>query len=216
MTPQTPLAGRWDDSYKEYRVLYTSDSAEGALRETLQRFVPSRTLLERLAAVKIEPEEEAMAPLNTIPISWLQTRRLGEIAVVESCDLVDVLHTQSLDIFLEVFEHHVTVAELLGPDTSVTRQISRFVYNRAEEYAGLRALSKLGSNIVNYNFFEAEPRSGVLRARLRCTDVAQLKPSLPALADVVNQLGLIFEALWSEVSSDWVLPTPSPVIDPGA
>src|SRR5579862_5683278 len=63
VTPESPLNGRWDDSYGDYRVLYTASTAEGALREALQRWVPTAEMLEAAREIGQEPGEDPFSEI---------------------------------------------------------------------------------------------------------------------------------------------------------
>jgi hypothetical protein len=188
-------------------MLYASESAEGALRECLQRFVPSNELLARLKEIEADTEDEKFDDLNVVPRSWLESRRLGVIAVLEECVCVDILSAQSLDTYAHTFDQRLTIGELLGSELRVTQQVSRHLYNRSDHFAGIAALSKLGTHF-NFAFYEDE-ESGALRVRLRTASVEPLTYMLAPLVDVVNQLGLVLD-LPADVLISHIVPPPPP------
>jgi hypothetical protein len=170
------------------------------LRETLQRFVPPAKLLTALDSIEVEEGEDRLAGIGVVPVSWMASRTLGTIEVAP-CNTVDILATGALDVLCEEREQRYMLSDLLGPATKITQQISRSIYNRPENFAGIYAVSKHGANVRNYSFFE-EDGTSVLRARARKVDAKALTPDLPVLFDVVNALRLRFEGVELE-AADW-------------
>jgi hypothetical protein len=193
VTDESPLSGRFDDSYGEYRVLYTSGTAEGAFRETLQRFRPSADLKRLLEHIKCEPGEDPLAGIGVVPLSWLTDRVLAVIETDQST-CVDLGESEALDVLSDHFPG-ITLGNLLGEATAITRRVSRNIFNRPEDYAGICMPSKFGKNIPNYAFFEKRQFSDVLRARLSLLGAEDLNQEHGAFVEVLNAMGLQFEGV---------------------
>jgi hypothetical protein len=216
ISAKTPMHGRWDDPEGNYRVLYTSATARGALRESLQYFRPALALLEKLRNLNYEPHEVNVAcdsremrlasdnrelrfagqfecspfeEIGTIPPSWFTTRTFSEIRV-ENGKCVPVCTEAALDVIYRQCGIRFNVGELLAQTgLAWTRYISRMIWRR-RIYSGIEALSKFGINLRNYAFFEDRPHSNILRAKLEVVETKPLRPADPLVVAVAETLGL--------------------------
>jgi hypothetical protein len=192
IAPDTPFKGRWDDPLGEYRVLYTSATPKGALREALQYFRPSPELMLKLSGIVCELGELPLAGIGIIPVSWLARRTLSQLHV-ESGACVPICATDALDVVYRECGLKFTVGELLAPaNLEWTQRISRMVWSKRVP-AGIEAPSKLGVNLRNYAFFEETRCSNTLRARLGVIETKKLSPENPLLVSIAKSLNLRFE-----------------------
>lgn len=199
ITEEAPLLGRFDDSYKKFRSIYTASSKEAAYRETLQDFRGSTALGAKLAA--IEPNADGLTDLDpneylgVIPASWLADRSIGVLEVTKPCACVDITHASAIDRLRVDCARAITVADLLGDDVMLTQSLARRFWSHRDGYAGIAYPSKLGANLMNFAFFETSHCSDSTRANLLVRDTQPLRADDPTLADVANSMGLLIEGL---------------------
>ena len=210
LAPGMSFGGRWDDPQGEYRMLYTSATPKGALREALQYFRPYPELMLQLSAILCDLEELPLAGIGVVPTSWLARRTLSQLHV-ESGKCVPVCTTGALDVIYHESGLQFTVGELLASSNlEWTQRISRMIW-RKRIYAGIEAPSKIGVNLRNYAFFEEAHCSNVLRARLRVIETKKLSRDDERLVSIAKSLHLRFENLSLESKKVSFLCLPCPV-----
>jgi hypothetical protein len=163
------FGSRFDDPRGEYRVLYASSQREGAFAETLARFRLDLHVATEQQAIDGDPEDAGYPePLagGVVPIEWTATRLLG--AARHAGGFVDLGHSDSLAHLREALAERVLHHGLDDLDAGdirrraprrLTQEISReaFEHGRDEQgvaVAGVRYLSRLGDEIVNWAMFE--------------------------------------------------------------
>jgi hypothetical protein len=181
---------RWDDYRRQprFHVLYTADSAVGALIEKLQRYAGSDEEAWAILAAQADVEDRVPPPQrNTVPVSVVRETavsrlRVGDpdVVVVDPCDLA-TLH----EIFNLAESHGVQdfcaageskrcprPGDLLGSDHGLARRASVVVFESnpmisdgTSVVAGLVSRSSLdnpASNDVhlNYNLYRETPENG--------------------------------------------------------
>ncbi|MBV9322862.1 MAG: RES family NAD+ phosphorylase [Chloroflexi bacterium] len=162
--PDGTFGNRWDDPDGIYRVLYACSQRVGAFVETLARFRPDLEVVAGL--LEIDGSDDGSPP-GAVPRSWLDTRACGE-ATVEGV-FADVGEARSLTVLriaLAVRALYYGLADLDGATIRVsaprrfTQEISRFVYesdDAGKRFTGIRYLSRLGNQFVNWAIFEPPP-----------------------------------------------------------
>jgi hypothetical protein len=163
------FGSRFDDPRGEYRVLYASSQREGAFAETLARFRVDLRLAAEQEAIDGDPEDAGYPePLagGLVPIEWTETRRLGTAR--HACGFVDLGHSDSLAHLREALADHVLRHGLDDLDAGdvrrraprrLTQEISRYLFERGRDddgaaVGGVRYLSRLGDELVNWAIFE--------------------------------------------------------------
>ena len=156
--PDGTFGNRYDDPQASYRVLYASSQRVGAFLETLARFRPDLEVLAELD--RIEGDDE---PPPAVPRSWLDKRLIGDARVEGR--FVDVGDTTSL----ATLRMALAAPRFITGSTRSTRrrsvsvrrvpsqQVSRYVYEQGDPFAGIRYRSRLGDDIVNWAIFEPAP-----------------------------------------------------------
>jgi hypothetical protein len=167
--PDNTFGNRYDDPQGEYRVLYAAGQRRGAFLETLARFRADPQLIADLAEIDDDPEYPT-APPATVPAEWLETRCIGT-ARADSLTFVDISHSQSL-----AHLRHALAARLVqhGLDDldagdirrrtprALTQEVSRYVFERPEAFAGIRYLSRLGDELTNWGIFEGSELDAII------------------------------------------------------
>lgn len=138
-------------------ILYTATTPEGAFAETLARFRPKASLLQKMRNVPTVDDAQAHPPPGFIDPSWFDMRRLRSLEMIEPLPFVDVddprTHTYltehaARDLFGLGLDN-LDVATLRGPDRRVTRAVASWLYARTTpegtpEFSGIRYASRLG------------------------------------------------------------------------
>ena len=167
--PDNTFGSRFDDPEGEYRVRYAAGQKRGAFLETLARFRADPQLLAELAEIDDDPEYPT-APPSTVPSEWLHTRCVG-IARADSLVFVDISHSQSLAHLRHHLAHrlvHFGLDDLDAGDIrkrtprALTQEVSRYVFERPEAFAGIRYLSRLGDELANWGIFEGSELDEIL------------------------------------------------------
>jgi hypothetical protein len=183
------FGNRFDDPLSEYRVLYANSHRRGAFAETLARFRPDLELAAVLDAIAGDPADAdypASLPPGTVPREWLDARALG-IAMHDGT-FVDLGQSPSLAALrtaLSARVLHLGFDDLDAGDIrrrvprALTQEISRYVFVHARHaggwpVAGLRYLSRLGDDLVNWAIFETEPPSDTTSEPIDAADPALL------------------------------------------
>ena len=189
--PDNTFGSRFDDPEGEYRVRYAAGQKRGAFLETLARFRADPQLLAELAEIDDDPEYPT-APPSTVPSEWLHTRCVG-IAQADSLLFVDISHSQSLAHLRHHLAHrlvHFGLDDLDAGDLrkrtprALTQELSRYVFERPEAFAGIRYLSRLGDELANWAIFEGSDLDEVIE------DNETIDPDDPDLAGALETLNL--------------------------
>ena len=168
--PDGTFGNRYDDPRGEYRVLYACSERVGALIEVLARFRTDPAVAAGLSEVD---GDEADAPVaNTVPRKWLARRVIGQATLAGR--FADVGHSRSLRYLarqLAALALHFGLDELdaaairLRVPRGFTQAISRCVYecatDGAAQFAGIRYLSRLGDELVNWAVFERTEQNAI-------------------------------------------------------
>ena len=191
------FGNRYDDPHGEYRVLYASDRRVGAFAETLARFRPDLVVAAELERIDADPEDadhSATIALGVVPCEWLDARVIGRAA--HRGRFVDVGHSDSLAVLrraLAARALHYGLDDLDAGEVrrraprAFTQEISRHVFVHARDadghpVAGIRYLSRLGDELVNWAIFETDPPSD--------TRSEAIDPTDPDLETVFDRFGL--------------------------
>jgi hypothetical protein len=170
------FGNRYDDPDGEYRVLYASEQRAGTFAETLARFRPDLEIAAERGRIAADPQDEeyaaSVAP-GVVPREWLGERVVG--TATHDGTFVDVGQSESLvhlRAALAARVLHYGFDDLDAGDLrrraprAFTQEISRHVFEHAlddagDPAAGVRYLSRLGDELVNWAIFETEPPSTV-------------------------------------------------------
>jgi hypothetical protein len=167
--PDNTFGNRYDDPEGEYRVLYAAGQRRGAFLETLARFRADLQLIADLAEIEDDPDYPT-APPATVPREWLETRCVGT-ATADSLVFVDISHSQSLAHLRERLAVRLLAFGLDDLDAgdirkrtprALTQEVSRYVFERPQAFAGVRYLSRLGDELTNWGIFEGSELDEVL------------------------------------------------------
>ena len=192
--PDNTFGNRYDDPEGEYRVLYAAGQRRGAFLETLARFRADLQLIAELAEIDDDPEFPT-APPATVPAEWLESRCVGT-ATAGSLLFVDISHSQSL----AHLRHHLA-ARLVHYDLddldagdirkrtprALTQEVSRYVFERPEAFAGIRYLSRLGDELANWGIFEGSELDEIIE------DDEAIDPDDPDFVSALETLGLTLD-----------------------
>jgi len=192
--PDNTFGNRYDDPEGEYRVLYAAGQRRGAFLETLARFRADLQLIAELAAIDEDPEYPT-TPAATVPAEWLETRCVGT-ARADSLLFVDISHSQSL---AHLRQHlaarlvHYGLDDLDAGDIrrrtprALTQEVSRYVFERAEAFAGIRYLSRLGDELTNWGIFEGSEPDEIVE------EDETIEPDDPDFVSALATLGLTLD-----------------------
>ncbi len=194
-TADGTFGNRWDDPNGEFRVLYASSTAFGALLETLAPFRPD---LEQLATLEEIDDDHLHVEAGTVPSSWLEQRWIGEAELtgsyvdVGTADTLAWLRPRLASRATELGIEDVDAATIrLGAPRTFTQAISRLIY----EYplpdggrpSGLRYRSRYDDNTINWAVFE--PARDAAAALLPGT-ASRLQSNNPDIARAFATFGL--------------------------
>jgi len=163
------FGSRFDDPRAEYRVLYASSQREGAFAETLARFRIDLHVAAEQHAIERDSKDAGYAePLarDVVPIEWTETRLLG--IARHAGGFVDLSHSDSLAHLRAALAERVLHYGLDDLDAGdirrraprrLTQEVSRYVCEHGHDdpgaaVAGVRYLSRLGDDLVNWVIFE--------------------------------------------------------------
>jgi hypothetical protein len=166
------FGNRFDDAQSEYRVLYACSQRLGCFIETLARFRPDPSVLAELAEIAADGEDPPTGRAGAVPLAWLQARSIGSgHAHGDYCDLGASASLAHLRGALAAELVRFGFDDLDAGDVraraprAFTQRISRYVFEHAGGtgrplFAGIRYLSRLGDEFVNWAIFEPnEPES---------------------------------------------------------
>jgi hypothetical protein len=189
------FGSRYDDPRGEYRVLYASSQRVGAFVETLARYRTDPAIVaeyEHIVVAEEDQEDFPTIPPGVVPRDWFDTRLLG--AARHEGPYADVGHSSSLAhlrVALASRLVHYGLDDIDGSalrrraPRSFTQELSRYVFEHArtddgEALAGIRYLSRLGDDIINWAIFEGnDPREVTTEEIAR--DDAELRAALATL-----------------------------------
>ncbi|WP_053225769.1 RES family NAD+ phosphorylase [Solirubrobacter soli] len=192
--PDNTFGNRYDDPEGEYRVLYAAGQRRGAFLETLARFRADLQLIAELATIDDDPEHPTIAAA-TVPREWLETRCVGA-AEAASLDFVDISHSRSLAHLRHALAHrliHYGLDDLDAGDIrkrtprALTQEVSRYVFERPEAFAGIRYLSRLGDELANWGIFEGSELDAILE------DNEAIEPDDPDFVSALETLNLTLD-----------------------
>jgi RES domain-containing protein len=192
--PDNTFGNRYDDPEGEYRVLYAAGQRRGAFLETLARFRADLQLIAELAEIDDDPEFPT-APPATVPAEWLESRCVGA-ATAGSLHFVDISHSRSLAHLrhnLAARMVHYGLDDLDAGDIrrrtprALTQEVSRYVFERPEAFAGIRYLSRLGDELANWGIFEGSELDEVIESG------ETIDPDDPDLVSALDTLGLTLD-----------------------
>jgi hypothetical protein len=166
------FGNRYDDPLGEYRVLYAARPRLGAFAETLPRFRPDLELAAECAEIagdRADADFPAPLPAGGVPVEWCDTRAVGSAR--HTGTFADVGRSESLAHLrsaLAARALHYGFDDLDAGELrrrvprAFTQEISRHVFVHGRDdggrpLAGLRYLSRLGDDLVNWAIFETEP-----------------------------------------------------------
>lgn len=167
------FGNRYDDPRGEYRVLYACSQRVGAFIETLARYRTDPSLVAAYEEIVVDPEDAdgfPTIPPGVVPPDWCVTRRIGTAR--HPGPFADVGHSTSLAhlrIALASRLVHFGLDDLDSGDLrqraphAFTQELSRYIFEHGntedgESLLGIRYLSRLGDDIVNWAIFEgSEP-----------------------------------------------------------
>jgi hypothetical protein len=192
--PDNTFGNRYDDPEGEYRVLYAAGQRRGAFLETLARFRADVHLIAELAQIDDDPEYPTIEAA-TVPHEWLETRCIGA-ATADSLDFVDISHSRSLAHLrheLAATLVHYGLDDLDAGDIrkrtprALTQEVSRYVFERPEAFAGIRYLSRLGDELSNWGIFEGSELDEILESN------EAIEPDDPDFVSALETLDLTLD-----------------------
>ena len=171
----------------------------GAFLETLARYRTDPALVAEYERMTLEPEDSERYPTiapGVVPAGWCASRTIG--AARHDGPFADIGHSRALAelrVALASRLVHYGLDDLDAGDVrrraprAFTQEISRYVFERArdaagEPVAGVRYLSRLGDELVNWAIFETAPPSNTRSEPIAADD--------PDLVSVLAQ----FELTW--------------------
>jgi len=163
------FGNRYDDPRGEYRVLYASSQRVGAFIETLARYRADPAIVAEYDHIVVDDEDHDDFPTirpGVVPRDWFNTRLLGTAR--HDGPFADVGHSTSLAhlrLALAPRLVHHNLDDLDASDLrrraprAFTQEISRYVFehsapDQGDAFVGIRYLSRLGDDIVNWAIFE--------------------------------------------------------------
>jgi hypothetical protein len=174
--------------------------------ESLQDFRPSRDLVDALARVSDEDEldpPDGNAETGVVPLSWLLTRWVGELACEEPVVCVDVTHSSSISELCNILLCTLDAGDLLSNDFEhVCPRVSNALWRRHEGFHGIMWPCKLAGEHDNYALFETGYSTDILRARLTIASSARVSLDDPALSEAMDLLHLSIHPLDFAVLSE--------------
>lgn len=200
---------RWDDyrpdDERRFHVLYTADSAEGALIEKFQKFPNDNAEAQALEALIDGLDSVPEVPTRTVPASVLRSTAIATIAVLDpTASVVDPFDHDTLQEFAAIAAHHNIdkVPNLMKPGDLGTaaydtcQRVAAIIHD-VTDAAGIVSRSSLDNPRdetvhTNYSLFRALPLAGAaLRVDLRRTKMSLvLEDHLDALLAACAHLGV--------------------------
>lgn len=139
-------------------ILYTATTKTGAFAETLARFRPTSSLIEKMRKIEGVDDTDQHEEPGGVDESWFDLRRLRAVQMVDPLPFVDVddprTHTyltrHASRELMGVGVGTLDVATIRGPDRRVTRAVASWLYARTNDdgtpqFSGLRYGSRLGA-----------------------------------------------------------------------
>jgi hypothetical protein len=194
--PDGTFGNRWDDPAGIYRVLYACSQRVGAFVETLARYRPDLKVVAGLA--EIDGPEDGLPP-GVVPLSWLDTRACGDATCEGS--FADIGEGRSLAILRMALASRAVYYGFTDIDGAIirssaprgfTQEISRFVYesnDAGRRFTGIRYLSRLGNEFVNWAIFEPPP---YVASPIQSVSSSPIQMGDADLAGAVRILGINF------------------------
>ncbi len=186
---------------QRFRMIYCATQRTAVYGETLARFRPSLTLLEKLAEIEDdEPPQLDMQP-PVIPADWRVRRRLGKTRLVQALRFVDLADPHNLQVLRSVLASQahelglddIDLSAVIGPHRTLTQHLARYVYEQVDEnglplFAGIRYLSRLNADWECWAIFDT---------RMQHTPAMpeSILPDDPGLIEVIELFGFNCETL---------------------
>jgi hypothetical protein len=192
--PDGTFDNRWDDPSGTFRVLYACSQRVGAFVETLARFRPDLAVVAALAEID---GPDTGPPAGVVPWSWLSNRSSGEAIV--SGRFADIGNASTLATLRNALAKNAIRYGLgdidgatirLSAPRAFTQEVSRFVHDWTDSdrrFTGIRYLSRLGNDFVNWAIFEAPPGEA---SSLESTTSGDIASDDGDLAKALQVLGL--------------------------
>lgn len=185
------FGNRYDDPRAEYRVIYAASQRLGAFVETLARYRPDPALVAAYAEIEADDEYPTIPP-GVVPAEWPANRCAG--TATHDGSFADVGQAESIahlraNLAALVLHHRLddldAAALRLRAPRSFTQGVSRYVFERGvapdgRSLAGIRYLSRLGDDVVNWAIFEGTEVDGAASEPIAADD-----------PDLVAALGLL-------------------------
>lgn len=180
---------RFDSPTGGYGVRYFGTSLEGCFGETLARFRPDPVLSKVIGS---EWQEMGVMNVGDIPADWRQRRTAVRVGFpeegqnakfpdgvrfldIESVETREAMREDLAELLAYYHYPDLDVALVRGRDRRVTRYISQWVFEQADEngqplYAGIRYLSRLNSEWECWAVFEDVEMEELERRPIRGED----------------------------------------------
>jgi hypothetical protein len=176
---------RFDPQSYDYGVLYFGTTLQACFAEILARLRPD---IKLLALVEEEWRQAGFMAGGAVPADWRQRRTAVQVRLLKGAVFVD-LESVTTHQFLRVElaaglaalgVGDLDVATVRGPDRRVTQLISEWAYMARDgdepRYAGIRYLSRLGSQWECWAVFEDDERDFAVIERLPISkDMSELQ-----------------------------------------
>ena len=181
------LGNRFDSPNADYPVLYFSSTLEGCFAETLSRLRPSPSLAK---LVRDEWLAMGFMEVGAVPAEWWQRRSAARVLLdedylyldVESAETIAYLRTELALGLSSLGYSDLDLGMICGPDRRVTRLISNWAFEQADEgeplYGGIRYKSRLGDQWECWAIFEDAITAEVERRSVH--------PSMAALQSIAS------------------------------
>lgn len=204
------FSGRFDDPQGEYRVLYAAATLRACLIELLAHFRPDPVLVDEMAQIVDEDDDESTVPAGTVPREWADQRRLGTaVASAKTCMITDVESVMWLRDALGLKDLDAAVLKS-ATHREVTQRASRAFYDRTS-CAALEYASRHGDRERLWAILEREKT-----ASPPCLSRTSSEP-FPVDAPEVEFVFDLFGLSWgvdTTRSPDQDLPAPISLVDP--
>lgn len=197
------MGNRFDisDSENPVMTLYTGESPEAALAEVLAPFRPD---LEVIAAVGAIPSDDNQAPLaGSIPLGWLESRKIGKAIIRPQAVIVDITHVETIAVlradpilaekaqecgYQDIDQSALTSS---GPSgRRFTQSVAAHIYN--EQFSGICYGSRLGAPFRCFAGFVSLNSADVTDSEfiIETFETEEISKECPALTQVARIFGL--------------------------
>ena len=196
-SPDGTFGNRFDDPQGDYRVLYASSQRLGPFLETLARFRRDLAIDAEYALIEPDERDDAFPTLEggLIPTDWREKRYIGTAS--HGGRFVDIGRSESLAHLRTALAARLLHYGLDDLDAGAirraprpfTQELSRHVFETGyDEHRatldGIRYLSRLGDEIVNWAIFEGTDPDEQTNAAI--------EPGDPDLLEAMERFNLAF------------------------